>query len=80
MVTWDPTRYAQLGAERARPFTDLLRGVLRGAEPVADPSEYASLLAERAERLRVACPRQPWGTPLPFRRVFCVAQAPGASA
>jgi trans-aconitate 2-methyltransferase len=30
-----------------------------------------------AARLRAAYPRRPWGTPLPFRRRFCVARAPG---
>ncbi|MGN6303060.1 MAG: trans-aconitate 2-methyltransferase [Angustibacter sp.] len=111
------------------PFADRLAGVLRGTESVAQPSTYATLLADRGcsvdawettymqvldpegelgadavlawvsgtglrpvldaladdpelreqfvdtygERLRAAYPRRPWGTLLPFRRVFCVA-------
>jgi trans-aconitate 2-methyltransferase len=114
------------------PFAERLTGVLRGTESVAQPSTYATLLAERgcvvdawettyvqvldpagehgddavlawvsgtglrpvldaltddpdlrerfvatyAERLRAAYPRRPWGTLLPFRRVFCVARKP----
>jgi trans-aconitate 2-methyltransferase len=113
------------------PFAHRLTGVLRGTESVAQPSTYASLLADLgcvvdawettylqvldpdgeladdavlawvsgtglrpaldaladdpelrqqfvdayAERLRAAYPRRPWGTLLPFRRVFCVAHS-----
>jgi trans-aconitate 2-methyltransferase len=111
-------------------FSDRLRGVLRGTESVAEPSTYATLLAETgahvdawettylhvldpegqfgddavlawvsgtglrpvldelsddpplqqafldsyAATLREAYPRKPWGTLLPFRRIFAVAQ------
>lgn len=111
-------------------FYDRLHGVLRGTESVAQPSTYATLLAETgatvdawettylhvldregtfgddavlawvsgtglrpvldaladdpplqrafldsyAATLRAAYPREPWGTLLPFRRIFAVAQ------
>ncbi|KQX62896.1 trans-aconitate 2-methyltransferase [Angustibacter sp. Root456] len=114
------------------PFEQRLAGVLRGPESVAQPSAYATLLADLgcvvdawettyvqvldpegqlgddavlawvsgtglrpvldaladepelrgrfvdaySGRLRAAYPRQPWGTLLPFRRVFCVAHLP----
>lgn len=114
------------------PFAQRLAGVLRGTESVAQPSTYATLLADRgcvvdawettyvqvldpegafgddavlawvsgtglrpvldaladdealrerfvdtySARLRAAYPRRPWGTLLPFRRVFCVAHRP----
>ncbi len=103
-------------------FAPHLAGVLRGSESVAEPPQYAELLAEAgcavdvwqttylhvlpgedavlewvrgtglrpvldaldpdasrafvdryAARLRTAYPRRPWGTLLPFRRIFAVA-------
>jgi len=118
----------EVAAEPA--FAPLLDGVLRGGESVAEPTTYATLLAEAgcevdawettyvhvldaegrfgddavlawvsgtglrpamdalgseptvrqefldtyAARLRAAYPRRPWGTLLPFRRVFCIAR------
>ncbi|HEY4025097.1 MAG TPA: trans-aconitate 2-methyltransferase [Candidatus Dormibacteraeota bacterium] len=62
--------------------------VLRGADPVLewvkgtalrpvlttlDPGEQREFLAEYATRLREAYPAQPFGTVLPFRRLFVVA-------
>jgi predicted enzyme related to lactoylglutathione lyase len=117
-------------------FAERLDGVLRGAESVGDPLDYAAVLAGTgrsvdaweatylhvldpagehgddavlawvegtglrpvtdaladdpalqrdyvetyAERLRAAYPRRPWGTPLPFRRVFAVAHRDGGPA
>lgn len=48
-----------------RPVTDALAG---------EPPLRQAFLDEYSALLRRAYPRQPWGTPLPFRRVFCVAQ------
>jgi trans-aconitate 2-methyltransferase len=50
-----------------RPVTDALAD---------DPPLRQDFVDTYAARLRAAYPRRPWGTPLPFRRVFAVAQAP----
>jgi len=50
-----------------RPVTDALAD---------DPALRRDFVDTYAARLRGAYPRRPWGTPLPFRRVFAVAQAP----
>jgi trans-aconitate 2-methyltransferase len=49
-----------------------LRPVLDALAEV--PGERDAFVAEYASRLRRAYPRRPWGTPLPFRRVFAVAR------
>jgi trans-aconitate 2-methyltransferase len=49
-----------------------LRPVLAALEPGA----AEAFLAEYGERMRSAYPRRPYGTVLPFRRVFVVAQRP----
>jgi trans-aconitate 2-methyltransferase len=41
------------------------------------PDQAAEFQAEYGQRLREAYPRQPYGTVLPFRRVFVVAQRAG---
>jgi trans-aconitate 2-methyltransferase len=46
-----------------RPVLDLL----------PDETEREEFLGEYRELLRAAYPRRPWGTPLPFRRIFAVA-------
>lgn len=51
-----------------------LRPVLHALDGV--PAEGDAFHAEHGARLRTAYPRRPWGTPLPFRRVFAVAQRP----
>ena len=51
-----------------RPVTDALAD---------DPRLREDFVATYGERLREAYPRRPWGTPLPFRRVFAVAHKPG---
>jgi len=48
-----------------RPVLDALAG---------DPELRDRFVAEYAAELRRAYPRRPWGTPLPFRRVFAVAR------
>ncbi|HKD97320.1 MAG TPA: methyltransferase domain-containing protein [Micromonosporaceae bacterium] len=58
----DPVLAWYLGSG-LRPYTDALEGADREA-----------FLTEVAAGLRKAYPRQPYGTPLPFRRVFVVAQ------
>src|SRR4051812_16545738 len=50
-----------------RPVTDALAD---------DPRLRDDFVATYGERLREAYPRRPWGTPLPFRRVFAVAHKP----
>lgn len=66
--------------------------VLPGADPVlewvkgtalrpmltrlTDPAERQAFLAEYATALRAAYPRHPYGTVLPFRRIFTVAHTP----
>jgi trans-aconitate 2-methyltransferase len=52
-----------------------LRPVL---DRLPDQKSREAFVAEYAERLRSAYPRRPWGTPLPFRRVFAVAHKPDA--
>lgn len=47
---------------------------LRPVLSALDPDQAADFLAEYGARLREAYPRQPYGTVLPFRRVFVVAQ------
>jgi trans-aconitate 2-methyltransferase len=51
-----------------RPVLDLL----------PDKGSREAFIDEYAARLRSAYPRRPWGTPLPFRRVFAVAQVGSA--
>jgi trans-aconitate 2-methyltransferase len=51
-----------------RPVLDLL----------PDKASRDEFIDEYAARLRVTYPRRPWGTPLPFRRIFAVAQVGGA--
>lgn len=48
-----------------RPVLDALAG---------DDALRSAFVDQYAAELRRAYPRRPWGTPLPFRRVFCVAQ------
>ncbi len=59
----DPVLAWYLGSG-LRPYTDALSGVDRDA-----------FLAEVGAGLREAYPARPYGTPLPFRRVFVVASA-----
>lgn len=51
-----------------------LRPVLDALDAVPDLRE--KFVAEYGALLREAYPRRPWGTPLPFRRVFAVARRP----
>ena len=49
-----------------------LRPVMDALEP--EPTLRQAFLDTYAERLRAAYPRRPWGTLLPFRRLFCIAR------
>lgn len=59
------------------PVLEWMRGTgLRPTLAALDDDEQAAFSAEYAERLRSAYPEQPFGTVLPFRRVFGVAGRP----
>jgi trans-aconitate 2-methyltransferase len=47
---------------------------LRPALAALEPGQAEEFLAEYAERVAVAYPAAPYGTVLPFRRVFVVAR------
>ena len=53
-----------------------LRPVL---DALPDNGSREEFLEEYAELLHAAYPRRPWGTPLPFRRIFAVAHRLEAS-
>ncbi len=50
---------------------------LRPVLAALDPGQAADFRAEYGALLRASYPRQPYGTVLPFRRVFAVARRPG---
>ena len=59
------------------PVLEWMRGTgLRPTLAALDDDDQAAFSAEYAERLRAAYPEQPFGTVLPFRRVFAVAGRP----
>ena len=59
------------------PVLEWMRGTgLRPTLAVLDDDDQAAFSAEYAEQLRAAYPEQPFGTVLPFRRVFAVAERP----
>ena len=61
------------------PVTEWYRGTgLRPVLAALDPGQAQEFLADYGERARAAYPPTPYGTVLPFRRVFVVARAPGA--
>ena len=61
----------------ADPITDWYKGTgLRPVLNVLQPADGAAFLAEYGERARQAYPAASYGTVLPFRRVFVVAQKP----
>jgi len=77
---WDPGTYLRFGAERARPFFDLASRVQAEAPGfVADlgcgPGNLTAALAARWPAARVlGVDSSPYGTVLPFRRVFVVGR------
>lgn len=57
------------------PVLDWVRGTaLRPVMAALEPADYAAFEAEYGELLREAYPAKPWGTLMPFRRIFMVAQ------
>ncbi|MEU3554614.1 trans-aconitate 2-methyltransferase [Streptomyces fragilis] len=75
---WETTYLHVLPGEDA--VLDWVSGT--GLRPVlaalsGDPEARDAFVAEYRARLREAYPRRPYGTVLPFRRLFCVALAPG---
>jgi trans-aconitate 2-methyltransferase len=61
------------------PVTEWYRGTgLRPVLAALDPGQAEEFVAEYGERARAAYPRRPYGTVLPFRRVFVVARRPPA--
>ena len=57
------------------PVTEWYRGTgLRPVLAALDPDQAEEFVANYGERVRVAYPRKPYGTVLPFRRVFVVAR------
>jgi trans-aconitate 2-methyltransferase len=60
------------------PVLEWIKGTgLRPVLAALDDEQAAGFLAEYGERLRMAYPPRPFGTVLPFRRVFAVAHRPG---
>jgi trans-aconitate 2-methyltransferase len=69
---WETTYLHVLAGPDA--VTEWYRGTgLRPVLAALDPGQAAEFLAEYGERARAAYPAQPYGTVLPFRRVFAVA-------
>ena len=70
---WETTYLQVLQGEDA--VLEWMKGT--GARPVLSvlrSPEREEFLEEYAERLRAAHPREPFGTVLPFRRIFLVAR------
>ena len=60
----------------AHPVVEWYRGTgLRPVLAALDPGQAEEFLADYSERIEAAYPAAPYGTVLPFRRVFVVAQA-----
>ena len=70
---WETTYLHVLAGPDA--VTQWYRGTgLRPVLAALGPAQAAEFLAEYSERARAAYPAQPYGTVLPFRRVFAVAR------
>ena len=70
---WETTYLHVLTGED--PVVEWVKGTaLRPVLAALDEPQTAEFLAEYAERMRRAYPPRPYGTVLPFRRVFVVAQ------
>jgi trans-aconitate 2-methyltransferase len=71
--TWETTYFHVLAGDD--PVLEWYRGTgLRPVLAMLDEERSAEFLAEYGERVRAAYPARPYGTPLPFRRVFAVAR------
>lgn len=69
---WETTYLHVLQGED--PVTEWFKGTgLRPVLAALDEAEAAEFLTEYGERVRAAYPARPYGTVLPFRRVFVVA-------
>jgi trans-aconitate 2-methyltransferase len=76
MDAWETTYLHVLQGED--PVLDWYKGTgLRPVLAALEPDNATAFLAEYGRRLRAAYPSQPYGTVLPFRRIFVVAQRPG---
>jgi trans-aconitate 2-methyltransferase len=74
---WETTYLHVLPGED--PVLEWIKGTgLRPVLAALDEADRAEFVGEYAARLRVAFPREPWGTVLPFRRIFVVAQLTAA--
>lgn len=74
---WETTYLHVLPGED--PVLEWIKGTgLRPVLAALDEADRAAFLAEYGARLREAFPREPWGTVLPFRRIFVVAQLPAS--
>ena len=74
---WETTYLHVLHGED--PVLEWYRGTgLRPVLAVLDPGQAEEFLAEYGRLTREAYPAQPYGTVLPFRRVFAVAHRPAA--
>jgi trans-aconitate 2-methyltransferase len=72
MDAWETTYVHILQGEN--PVLEWYRGTgLRPVLAVLDADQAADFLTEYGEKIRVAYPPGPFGTLLPFRRVFTVA-------
>jgi len=72
---WETTYLHVLPGED--PVVEWYRGTgLRPVLAALDAGQAAAFLAEYRERVASAYPAAPYGTVLPFRRIFVVAQAP----
>ncbi len=72
---WETTYLHVLQGDNA--VLDWMTGTaLRPVLAALDPDEAAAFIAEYGDELRKAYPRRPYGTVLPFRRFFAVAQRP----
>ena len=70
---WETTYLHVLPGED--PVVEWVKGTaLRPVLARLDDAQAAEFLGEYRERMRVAYPARPYGTVLPFRRVFVVAQ------
>jgi trans-aconitate 2-methyltransferase len=73
---WETTYLHVLPGED--PVLEWYRGTgLRPVLAALEPAQAEEFLAEYGRRTREAYPPQPYGTVLPFRRVFTVARRPG---
>ena len=75
---WETTYLQVLAGQDA--VLEWMKGTgLRPVLSVLDSNDREEFLADYAARLRVAYPRESFGTVLPYRRIFVVAQTSAAS-